>query len=42
MWYNPKYEIEFERIYNFKKAMEMNWRNLGLYLSRVVFYEVNQ
>jgi hypothetical protein len=42
IWYNPKYEIELERIYNLKKAREMNWKNFGLYRSRVVFYEINR
>jgi predicted RNA methylase len=42
IWHNPKYEMEFERYYDLKKTREINWRNFGLYLSKVVFYEVNQ
>jgi hypothetical protein len=41
IWYNPKYEMEFERNYDLKKMREINWRNFGLYLSKAVFYEVN-
>ena len=41
IWYNPKYEIEFERIHNLKKTREINWQNFGLYRSRCVFYEIN-
>jgi len=40
IWYNPKYEIEFERIHNLIKTREINWQNCGLYSSRCVFYEI--
>lgn len=42
IWYNPKHEIIFQGINNLRKTREMNWRNFGLYRSRVVFYEVNR